>query len=100
MIDAITAGIIQKCALEKALGSAMLDREEADVDLCLGRLFSKEDVHLHLKRGKLGINCQVMALEKGKIVGLSLLVILQVDRKDVVESAQDLFKVWFEPPSI
>lgn len=46
MIDAITAGIIQKCALEKALGSAMLDREEADVDLCLGRLFSKEDVHL------------------------------------------------------
>jgi hypothetical protein len=90
MIDAIMAGFIQKCALKKALGSAMLDREEADVDLFLSHLFSKEDVHLEL--GKLEINCQVMALKKGKVVGLSLLVILQVVRKNKVESAQDLLK--------
>jgi hypothetical protein len=72
----------------------MLDREEADVDLSLSHLFSKEDVHLELKRGKLGINCQVIDLETGKVVGLSLLVMLAVIQKGKVESAQDLFKVW------
>jgi hypothetical protein len=42
----------------------------------------------------LEVNCQAIALGKRKVVGLSLLVILQVVRKEKVESAQDLFKVW------
>jgi hypothetical protein len=44
-------GFPQKCALVKALDSAMLDREKPDADLSLSHLFSKEDIHLELKRG-------------------------------------------------
>jgi hypothetical protein len=42
---------LQKCALGKALDSAMLDREEPDLDLSFTHLFSKEETDLELERG-------------------------------------------------
>ena len=56
----------------------MLDREEADLDLSFTHLFSKKETDLELERGKLEVNCQVIALGKRKVVGLSLLVIGQL----------------------